>query len=224
MEVSEKPHLDAVAGLKWLRAQIRPRAGRTLVGIDGVDGSGKTSFADELADLLRESGLTVIRISLDNYLNAQEVRYAQGRRSAKGYFEDTYDKERFLNDVLEPLRSDGSGCYRTAAYDFGSETPVKSPMQVAPDDAAVIVDGMFLHRPEYWRSASDKVWNISVWLDVPFAESYRRMAERDGINPDPRDPSNSRYYQGQLLYIAKCEPEKKADIVVDNSGPHDQVD
>jgi uridine kinase len=224
MSTDDIERLDPAAGLRWLRAKIRPRAGRTLVGIDGVDGSGKSSFADLLADLLRESGLTVIRISFDDYLNPQAVRYAQGRRSAKGYFEDSYNQERFLTDVLEPLRSDGSGCYRTAAYSFAEEAPVSAPMQVAPDDAAVIIDGMFLHRPEYWRSPTDKVWNLSAWLDVPFTESYRRMAERDGINPNPEDISNARYYQGQLMYISKCEPQKRADIVIDNSQPVGEVD
>jgi uridine kinase len=224
METNGIQRLDPVAGLKWLRAQIRPRVGRTLVGIDGVNGSGKTTFANELGDLLRESGLTVIRISLDDYLNPQSVRYAQGQRSAKGYFEDSYNQERFLTDVLEPLRSDGSGCYRTAAYDLASETPVASPMRVAPDNAVVIIDGMFMHRSDYWRSRADRVWNLSVWLDVSFSEAYRRLAERDGVNPDPNDPSNERYYQGQLLYLAKCEPEKRADVVIDNSARHEDID
>jgi uridine kinase len=83
---------------------------------------------------------------------------------------------------------------------------------------------MFLHRSEYWRGPTDKVWNLSVWLDVPFVEAYRRLAEQYGINPDPADPSNACGYQGQLLYIAKCEPERRADIVIDNTFRHEDVD
>lgn len=216
--------LSAVAGLKWLRAKIRARTGRTLVGIDGVDGSGKTTFADELAELLRECGLSVIRISMDDYLNPAEVRHAQGRTSAKGYVEDSYNQARISEDVLEPLAKDGSGRYRTASYNFKDECEVCSPWNVAPDDAVVVIDGMFLHGPKYWRAAGDKVWDISVWLDVPFAETYRRMADRDGIPSDPEDPANSRYYQGQLMYIEACDPASKADVVIDNSGSHDPVD
>jgi len=216
--------LEAGAALKWLRAKIRPRSGRTLVGIDGVDGAGKTTFADELAGLLRESGIEVIRISLDDYLNPQSRRYAQGRTSAKGYFEDSYDYDRFNDEVLEPLAHDGCGRYRTAAYDLGKEAPVVSPWKVAPDDVVVIIDGMFLHRDEFCGPRSKKRWDLSVWLEVPFDESYKRLAARNGSSPDPEDPGNARYYRGQLLYLDQCDPAHRADLVVENATPHAPID
>ena len=217
--------LDAARALKWLRAQIRPRTGRTLVGIDGVDGAGKTTFGNELAELLRESGIEVIRISMDHYLNPQSKRYAQGRSSAKGFFEDSYDYQRFTDEVLEPLGNGGSGRYRTAAYDVHSESEVHSPWRVAPDLAVVIIDGMFIHRDELCSSRKKKIWDISVWLEVPFEESYRRLSQRDArLSADPEDPRNSRYYQGQLLYLQACDPANRADIVVENAAPHEPVD
>jgi uridine kinase len=217
--------LDASSALKWLRANIRSRAGRTLVGVDGVDGAGKTTFANELAELLKESGFEVIRISMDHYLNSQTKRYAQGRSSAKGYFEDSYDYVRFSDEVLEPLGHGGSGRYRTAAYDLESESEVKSPWRVAPDHAVVIIDGMFIHRNELCSSKKKKVWDLSVWLEVPFLESFHRMADRDQkLTADPEDPRNARYYQGQLLYLESCDPAQRADIVVENAAPHEPVD
>lgn len=217
--------LDASTALKWLRAKIRSRVGRTLVGVDGVDGAGKTTFANELAVLLRESGFDVIRISMDHYLNPQTKRYAQGRSSAKGYFEDSYDYVRFSDEVLEPLGHDGSGRYRTAAYDLDSESEVKSPWRVAPDHVVVIIDGMFIHRDELCSSKKKKIWDLSVWLEVPFEESFLRMAGRDQkLPPDPEDPRNARYYQGQLLYLQSCDPAHRADLVVENAAPHGPVD
>ncbi len=217
--------LDAASALKWLRAKLRSRVGRTLIGVDGVDGAGKTTFANELSGLLRESGLEVIRISMDHYLNPQSKRYAQGRTSAKGFFEDSYDYERFSNEVLEPLGHGGSGRYRTAAYDLDSESEVHSPWRVAPDHAVVIIDGMFIHRDELCSSKQKKVWDISIWLEVPFEESFHRMAERDvKITSDPEDPRNARYYQGQLLYLHSCDPAHRADLVVENAAPHEPVD
>lgn len=216
--------LDPAAALKWLRAKIRPRVGRTLVGVDGVDGAGKTTFADELAELLRESGLEVIRISMEDYLNPQAKRYEQGRSSAKGYYEDSYDYQRFTDEVLEPLGRDGSGRYRTMAYDLDSETEVKSPWRIAPNDVVVIVDGMFIHRDELCAQGKRKVWDLSVWLEVPFEQSFQRVAERAAkIVPDPEDPANARYYQGQLLYLESCDPSRRADIVVENAAPHSPV-
>ena len=140
METKAAEPLSREAGISWLVSRIRPRAGRTLVGIDGVDGAGKTTFADDLATELVDSGLTVIRISLDDFLNPAEVRHAQGRTSPEGFLADTYDYQRFIEDVLEPLGSDGSGRYRDRSYDLPTESPVTPPWQVAPDAAVVIVD------------------------------------------------------------------------------------
>jgi uridine kinase len=216
--------VDAACALRRLRALIRPRTGRVLVAIDGVDGSGKTTFADDLGELLRESGFTVIRITLDNYLNPQSKRYAQGRFSGKGYFEDSYDYDRFTEEVLEPLGPDGSGRYRTAAYDVGAECEVCSPWQVAPNNAVVIVDGLFMHRHAWCPASGRKLWDYSAWLDVPFDEAFRRLAGRDGGSPDLADPVNARHYQGQLLYLTDCDPAAHADIVVDATGPRAAAD
>lgn len=216
--------LDAAAGLKWLRARTRTRAGRTLVGIDGVDGAGKTTFANELAGLVAECGNEVIRISLDDYLNPQSIRYAQGRTSPQGFYEDSYDYVKFHDEVLEPLGREGSGRYRTAAYDLAHETPVRSPWRVAPDDAVVIIDGIFLHRHEFATSRTKKVWDISVWLEVPFEEAFRRLHDRVGMSENPLDPGNARYYEGELYYIKECRPAEKADLVLDNARPHAPVD
>lgn len=212
-DVIEK--VDVACALRKLRGLLRPRTGRILVAIDGVDGAGKTTFADTLAELLRESGQTVIRVSLDNYLNPPDKRYAQGRYSGKGYFEDSYDYQRFTDEVLDPLGRDGSGRYRTAAYDLGAECEVCSPWQVAPDDAVVIIDGMFMHRELWCPSRGTKMWDLSVWLDLPFDEAFRRLAVRDGSSPELTDPVNSRHYQGQQLYLADCDPAEHADLVVD---------
>ena len=94
-----QPHLGRPEALRLLNARLRSRTGRTLMAIDGVDGSGKTAFADDLADLVRESGTKVIRISFDNFLNPREVRHARGRTSPEGFFDDTYNYQRFTAAV-----------------------------------------------------------------------------------------------------------------------------
>jgi uridine kinase len=216
--------LDGRRGLRWLRAQLRLRPGRVLVAIDGLLGSGKTSLADELADLIAECGLDTIRISLDDFLNPQAVRYAQGRTSAQGFYEDSYDLDTFIADVLEPLSNEGSGRYRAAAYDHLHEAPAHTPWKVAPDDAVVIIDGTLLHCKRFATDRHHKAWDLSVWLQVPFDETYRRLHETLGVSDDPHDPANARYYDGQLLYLRDCDPARKADLVIDNTTRHEPVD
>lgn len=54
----------------------------TKLAIDGVDGAGKTTLADELAIALEKKGEQVIRASIDGFHNPQKLRYAMGRNSS----------------------------------------------------------------------------------------------------------------------------------------------
>ena len=61
------------------------------VGIDGVDGAGKTVFGDELAHILAAQGRPIIRASVDSFHNPRAVRYWLGQHSAEGYLLDSYN-------------------------------------------------------------------------------------------------------------------------------------
>ena len=180
-----------------------PTGGRARVGIDGVDGAGKTWFADELADVLRQTGRPVVRVSLDDFHRPRAVRYRLGPDSPLGFWRDSYDYPRFWADVLTPF---GTGRYRERAHDLATDEVLDPPWQQAPADAVLVVDGIFTHRDELAGA-----WDLSVFLQVSFAETERRMAVRDG------GPSaTSRYRDGQRLYLAACDPAHRATLVVDN--------
>ena len=184
------------------------------VGVDGVDGAGKTWFADALGDALRAEGHHVVRVSVDDFHRPARERYRRGRDSAQGFFLDSYDYAALRREVLDPLGPGGDLRYRTAVFDHRSDEPVDAPQRTAPPDAVLVVDGIFLHRDELQHH-----WDVSVFLDVPFAETYRRMAVRDGCPPDPHDARNRRYLDGQRLYLSACRPAQRATLVVDNTDP-----
>jgi uridine kinase len=194
-------------------AELVPvRAGFVRVGVDGVDGSGKTTFADSLAEVLRARGRNVVRILEDDFLNPRAVRHRRGRDSPEGFLADSYDLERLRADVLDPFAPDGSGRYRERSLDLAADAPLDPPWNDARPGSVLVLDGMFLHRDELIG-----VWDVSVLLDVPFAETCRRMSLRDGSHPDPEHPSMRRYVEGQRLYLGRCTPLERATVVVDNS-------
>jgi uridine kinase len=202
------------------RELLRTVAGHVLelptdrVGIDGVDGAGKTTFADELALTLEGLGRTAIRASIDGFHNPRVVRYRMGSRSPEGYFLDSYDYPSLRDVLLDPLGPGGSGRYRTAVFDYLSDSPVSAPERRARPEDVLVFDGIFLHRPELRG-----VWDLSVFLDVAFDVSISRCARRDpGFGPsDPEAEDNRRYVEGQRLYLRWCEPRRQATIVVDNN-------
>lgn len=182
------------------------------VAVDGADGSGKTTFADELADAVRALGRPVVRISLDDFHHVRAVRYRRGRESPEGFWLDSYDYQRFREDVLEPFAPGGGRRYRSAAHDLVTDAVLDPPFRTASPGSVLIVDGLFLHRDEI-----GDVWDLSVFLEVPFAVTARRMAGRDGTNPDPGHPAMRRYVEAQKIYFAACSPQRRADILIDNA-------
>lgn len=189
-------------------------AGAARVGVDGVDGAGKTIFADELANALRDAGKNVVRVSIDGFHNPRTVRYRRGRSSPEGFWLDSYDYPRFIADVIDPFSPGGDRRYRSAVRDVATDEPADIEPTAAPEDAVLIVDGIFLHRDELAGC-----WDLSVFLRVEFDETFRRMALRDGCPADPGAPENHRYLAGQQLYLAACDPESRADLVIDNTDP-----
>jgi uridine kinase len=185
------------------------------VAIDGPDGAGKTVFADRLAESLRARGHVVIRISLDDFHHVRAVRYRRGRDSPEGFWLDSFDYDRFRTDVLAPFAPGGSRRYRPAAHDLTTDAVLTAPVRTAPPEAILLVDGLFLHRDELAGA-----WDFSVFLEVPFTETARRMAIRDGCTPDPSDPSLRRYVEAQRLYFAACSPQSRATVVIDNTDYH----
>lgn len=183
-----------------------------LIGIDGVDGSGKTTFADELARALDALGVRSIRILLDDFHHPRVIRHRLGRDSPEGFWLDSYDYPAFLDRVVRPFRGRGDGRYRVASHDLETDEYVDPPRIEPGSPAAVIVDGLFLQRPELRG-----VWDAVVFLEVDFAVSVARMAERDASDPDPAAASNRRYVEGQRVYFGECDPRARADILIDHN-------
>ena len=192
----------------------QPAAPVLRVAVDGVDGAGKTTFADELAGNLRALGRDVLRASVDGFHHPRERRYRLGRNSPEGFYRDSYDHAALRRVLLDPLGPGGSGRYRTAVFDMDRNVPVQVPGRHAPAGSVLTVDGLFLHRPEL-RDA----WDDSVFLRIQFEVSVPRGAARGpGYgSPDPEAPSNRRYIGGNRLYFSEAKPERQAGVIVDNA-------
>jgi uridine kinase len=189
-----------------------------LVGIDGVDASGKTTLANQLADLLsgRPADASVIRSSIDGFHHPRVRRHRRGRESAVGYYLDTFDYDAVRTELLEPLSDSGGRKYRVGTFDLAADAPTDSAAIDVPEHVVLIADGVFLQRPELRR-----FWTLVVFLHCSFDEVIRRARVRDLANFQDGDhlerTYKGRYIPGQQIYIDQCAPAINADIVIDNT-------
>jgi uridine kinase len=185
-----------------------------MIGIDGVDGAGKTYFAGALAEFI--SDIPVIRASVDSFHNPRRVRYQKGRDSPEGFFEDSFNYELLKEYLLDPLTPNGSKEYRNEAFDYKIDEFVDVQIRKANVPSLLIFDGIFLHRPEL-----STYWDYSIFLDVSKYESVRRCIEREqitGLSSDPDDPAHQRYVVGQEIYLQQCDPISHATRVINNEN------
>ena len=178
--------------------------GRTLIAVDGFDGSGKAQFADELAERLGRGSHAVFRASIDRFHLPRAERYANGD-SADAFYNSSFDYELFRRVLIEPFKLGGSAGFVTEAYDVARDAPIMMQWQTAPQDATLIVDGAFLIRPELRG-----LWNYSIWLDTDEVVASGRLRAEGG-------QLSARYPGAQELYLAEANPRARATAIVDNT-------
>ena len=186
----------------------------TRVAIDGVDGVGKTTLAQELVEPLAATGRQVIRASVDGFHHPREARYRRGPDSAEGYFLDSFDYMALKSVLLEPLGPGGNRRFRAATFDYRVDRPVDASLQTAAADAILLFDGVFLQRPELAG-----MWDFRIFVDAPFDVTVSRAVHRAAVADETaiRTSYSQRYVPGQMMYLSQCEPKALADVIVNNT-------
>ncbi len=186
-----------------------------IVAIDGVDASGKTTFANLLHEDLLKSGCNSVRISIDKFHNPKSKRMERGALSPEGFFHDSFDLESLKQLVIQPVKAK-SGNIVPEIFDYRVEEKVQAKEIPVQDDMIVLLDGIFLNRDELFE-----YWDVSIFLDVSFETVVTRALVRDlnafGSEEEVLKRYNQRYIPGEKLYLSQCQPQKRADIVIDNN-------
>jgi len=186
------------------------------LAIDGVDASGKTTFADELAAGLKHTQRQIIRASVDNFHHSKKIRRAKGDLSPQGFYNDSFNYPALINHLLEPLGPLGNRRIKRSAFDLRKDQPLTPPTQTALPDAILLLDGIFLLRPELFS-----FWDLTIYLHADFDRSFSRGVARDtnlyGSKEEVSRRYQRRYIPGQKLYMAEAHPQDRADILIDNT-------
>jgi len=189
------------------------------VAIDGCSAAGKTTLADELAQVLRDrTEREVIRVGIDYFKRAVVLRTAYPVDSPEGYYLDTWDNEAIHERLLIPLGPDGDRRYTAGVMDPSAQAALQTPIAVAAEDAVLLADGAFLQRPEL-----DACWDLRVYVDITFDEVLRRGIARDQrwmTSPEAAEHRyRTKYIPGEQLYVNQIQPHLRAQIVLNNQDP-----
>jgi uridine kinase len=185
--------------------------GRAVVAVDGVDGSGKSRFAEALSAACAAEGAVAVLMHVDDFRRPVDWG-APGADEAALYYDRYYDLAR-LDGCLRAFL-DGAARAELPRFD-ATRDALDGVTEVQFGDAPLcIVEGVFV-----LRVASAAAGPV-VSLEVSEAEACRRILERDAARGRPLDVIRHRltrrYQPAQARYRAAFDPAARADVLVDN--------
>lgn len=163
-----------------------------LVAIDGRGGSGKTKLAAYITNILEDFTF----IEGDDYFEPNDDPRTWG----------DFNDERFIQDVIDPLKRGGTFHYRPYDYEH----------KVIEDGRLIKVSkGLCLER--CYSFAFDLDWDLKIWVDTPRNICLERGLSRDNDMDKALVAWQEVWQPKEDSYIKKTDPIKIADIIIDGT-------
>jgi phosphoglycolate phosphatase len=197
-------------------ARIRERLiaeGRRVIGVSGVDTSGKTVFTDNFARYLRAVGQKCAVIHMDDFHNPLEIR-RKGTDEIDAYYRNAFNYRQLTEELLEPLRTCGSIDREVLCLNLDTDR-YENPRRYSIDgETVVLIEGVLLFRPPVADYLDGR-----VFLHIGFDEVLKRARVRDVPKYGEAflRKYEEKYIPVQKRYLGEFPPRLTSDIVVDNS-------
>ena len=169
---------------------------RVLVAIDGRCAAGKTTLAAFL-----QAQLACNVFHMDDFFLRPEQRTPERLRQPGG----NVDFERFLTEVLHPLRDGAPVTYRP--YDCRTQQ-LCAPVH-AEARPVNLIEGSYSCHPALWD-----LYDLHVFLSVGPEEQHRRIAARNGEKMLPM--FTNVWIPMEETYFAQFQIAERADLCREN--------
>ena len=184
-----------------------------LVGIGGIDASGKGFITEKIAKRLREAGWRVAIINADDWLNQPEV-FLSRHKPAEHFYEHAMRFDEMFDQLIIPLKgncgvdlptdcSDARGNRRNHRYEFHKID-------------IVLLEGIFLFKPAHRHH-----FDLTAWVDCSFATALERAITRcqEGLPPaETIRAFTTIYFPAQRIHFARDNPQDVADFIIRNDN------
>ena len=184
---------------------------RVLVGIAGPPGSGKSTFASEIATRL---GRDAAVLPMDGFHLDNAVLQRTGLMQRKGAPE-TFDGEGFVR-IVRALRTQESVSYPT--FDRQNDRTVCGGGKIHATTRFVVIEGNYLLlRTPPWSDLAG-LFDLSVYLDVPREVLKSRLLSRwrkHGMSANEAEARAERNDMANVDLVQACS--LTADYIVYNS-------
>ena len=182
-----------------------------ILGIDGLSGAGKSTFAMRLKNELLNRGNKVFLIHIDDHIVQRKERYATGYEEWYEYYFLQWDVEK-LKEILFMSLKEKKTSLNLPFYDKNHDSILNKEISISNYNV-IIIEGVFLQRTE-WRPYFDYV----IYLNCEKEIRYARVRNRDtylGNEDEIIEKYKRRYWKGEEYYLKNEDPISKANLIKD---------
>lgn len=162
--------LEDIAGT--IEAVVTPGR-RTIVGITGAPGVGKSTIAAQVVDMLAP---TAALLPMDGFHLPQATLVALGRRQRMGA-PDTFDVDAFL-ETLTALHENSGKRVRAPGFDRETEEPVPNALDISPEFSTVVVEGNYLLLDSGGWERAAPLLDVTFFVEAPDDIRLERLVAR----------------------------------------------
>ncbi len=183
-----------------------------VIGINGIDTSGKTKFAEAFGKFLLSKKYKIQIINLDDFHNPKKIRYS-GENQAENYYNKSFNIQTIVNKLLIPIHQKNKFDIVLDVLNLQTDTYEIKKIYTFDKDTIVIFEGVFLFRKELASFIDYK-----IFIEIPLEESKNRARLRDVplYGEEVLKKYDDKYLPAQKRYIQEILPSQIADMVIDN--------
>lgn len=184
-----------------------------VIGINGVDTSGKTEFTIFLSQYLRARHFDVTVIHLDDFHHHSSIR-KQGENEIEAYIKHAFNLELLSREILRPVHQWQTVSVSLDLLDLETDEFTNSQHYDIAENALILLEGTLLYRPPI-----DQYIDVRIFLQIPFDEVLKRAEIRDIPRYDASflEKYRQKYIPIQQWYLDTYTPVEQSDIVIDNT-------
>ena len=209
---SREMNLESVIEGICVKRQAVARDQSLLVGVSGIDASGKGFVTAKLSDKLGFKGFNVAVINSDGWLNLPRVRFADTDHGLH-FYENALRLDEMFERLILPLKQNRLIDITT---DLAEETATefREHNYLFHDIEIILLEGIFLFKKPY-----ADLFDLRIWVDCSFETAMIRAIKRaqEGLTTDKTTAAyDTIYFPAQRLHFLLDSPQSASDLILQN--------
>ena len=191
-----------------------PESRSLLVGLSGIDGSGKGYLAGQIEAHLAQHAVAAAILHLDGWLNLPQKRFSKAA-PAENFYENAIRFDEFFSQLVMPLR-DGRSVRLVADFVAEAASQYRKEVYDFKNVSVIVVEGIFLFKPQY-----RELFDLTVWIDCSYPTALARAIERgqEGLSPAKTISAyETIYFPAQRIHLTQDKPRENADLILANDS------